>query len=34
MPLPITATTTDLGIRLDGGNSLYLGRFDKSENRA
>ena len=31
---PPTATTTDLGIRLNGKMVLYLGIFGKSENRA
>jgi hypothetical protein len=29
----ITATTTDLGIGINGKMVLYLGRFGKSENR-
>jgi len=31
---PVTATTTDLGIRINGKMVLHLGRFGKSENRA
>jgi len=30
---PVTATTTDLGIGLNGKVVLYFGRFGKSENR-
>ena len=32
--LPVTATTTDLGNRLNGKMVLYLGRFGKSEEWA